>query len=158
VFCALEKLELMIETCPAKSCMYKGVGGSCFHSQLTADNVAIKDIAEARQLKPYKVASQATTAKQAVVVGAILIRYANYIKDSFPDRHASTSKEHPVNNQDDKHVRRILSSVFDLTPKQQDHFWEQDRLSKWAKRMNITMTAQDIRTALLSATANDVSR
>jgi hypothetical protein len=159
VFCPLEKLELMTETCPARSCMYKGVGGSCHYTQLTTDGVAIKDIAEVRQLKPYKVAAQATTARQAVVIGTILIQYANYIKDSFPERQLDNkAKEHPVNNQDDKHVRRILTSVFELSPRQQSHFWEQDRLTKWAARMNVTMTSQDIRTALLSATANDVSR
>lgn len=83
MFCHLEKLELKVSSCPATSCIYKGLGGSCDYNKLTTEGVTIKDISESRQMKHYKVAALAVSAKQAVITGTILISYSDYIKDSL---------------------------------------------------------------------------
>ena len=155
MFCPLEKLELKVSTCPVQRCMYKGVGGMCGYHTLTKDGVSVKDIAEVRQQKPYKIQVMAATAKQSVMTGTTLITYAEYIKDSFPDRkNLVEGTQQTVNTHDDTHVRKVLSKVFGLTETQQQHFWDNSRLTEWTSRHKLKLTAPDIRAALLSASAS----
>lgn len=148
MFCPLEKLELKVNTCPTRNCIYKGVGGSCNYELLTKENVSIKEIAGVRQKKPYKVQAMATTAKQAVILGATLMSYADYVKDSFPN---TTKKVQTVNKQDDTHLSKVLYIVFGLNSDQQKYFWDEKRLDGWSKRKGISLTLPDIRAVLLAA-------
>jgi hypothetical protein len=148
VFCPIEKLELKVNTCPACGCIYKGVGGACHFTTLTKENVGVKDIAAARQKKPYMVQTMASTAKHSVTLGATLLSYAQYIKDSFPGRQNSSQT---VNKQDDTQLSKALYVIFGLSQEQQKYFWDESRVIEWSKRKNITLTISDIRALLLAA-------
>lgn len=151
MFCPLERLELKVDTCPVKTCMYKGLGGTCYYQTLTKDGVSTKDIAEARQKKPYKVQTMAMTAKQSVILGATILSYADYVKDSFPN---AGKNNQTVNNSDGSNsnqVSKVLTLVFGLTPEQQAYFWDEKRLVSWSGRKGLTLSSSDIRTVLLAA-------
>jgi hypothetical protein len=145
VFCPIAKIELKVESCPTQSCPYKGVGGSCNYERLTSDAVDVHTIAEVRQQKTYVVKSAANTAKQQVKLGLIIMKYANFIKDSFPERTVNKTGE------DKDHVSRVLSRTFRLSTAQQQKFWDADRFNEWSARANLKVTLQDIRQAVLAS-------
>lgn len=145
MFCPLEKIELRVQTCPAKQCMYQGVGGSCHYEKLTADEVDLQDIAAARSQKLYVVRTHMAAAKASVTLGVTLIKYTDFIKDSFAD-----SGNRTVNNLEDNQVAKVLRVVFNLTDSQQVRFWESGRFEGWAKRSGLSLTLSDVKTALLS--------
>jgi hypothetical protein len=149
VFCPIEKLELTVNTCPASGCTYKGVGGSCNFSLLTREDVSVRDIAEVRQKKPYKIQTMAATAKHSVVLGATLLTYADYIKDSFPNLGKSSQTVNKVDS--NNHLGRVLFLVFGLSVDQQKYFWDEKRLAEWTKRKGLSITLSDIRAVLLAA-------
>jgi hypothetical protein len=148
--------------------MYKGHAGSCNYTRLTKEDVVVRDIAEVRNTKNYKIQAMAATAKQAVTLGTTIMAYADFVKTSFPKSSATTSKNEPqtVNNNDDtgdidevdntlrvNHVGKVLTAVFGLSPEQQQYFWDTSRLNEWAARRGITLSPSDIRSALVSASA-----
>ena len=150
MFCPLERVELKVETCPARRCMYKGVGGTCNHGELTGDDVNVKMIADVRQKKPYKIQTMAATAKQAVIQATVVLQYSDYIKNSFPT--LTISKSQTVNKPDDStQVGLVLSIVYGLTEEQQKYFWDRNRLAAWAERNKVQISVPDIRALLLAA-------
>ena len=153
VFCPIVKTELNVQTCPAKSCIYKGIGGSCNHEVLTADEVSIQDIADARQEKAYKVKAQAATSKQMITTGLIINRYADYIKDSFPSREMLKVELQSVNRDEDSHLFRVLENLFGLSKYQQIFFWNEDRFEEWANRAKLTVSLAEVRQVMLSASS-----
>jgi hypothetical protein len=148
MFCPLETIEMRVDTCPAKACMYKGVGGQCKHAELTSDTIGILDIADVRGEKPYKVKSAAASAKQAITVGVTIGRYADFIKASFPRAGSQT-----VNDEQDRHIGRVLENTFGLHPHQHKHFWDAERFEAWKTRLGLALTLQEVRQALLAASS-----
>jgi hypothetical protein len=148
MFCPLEHIEMRVETCPARSCIYKASGGACAYEKLTKEDVSVFDIAEVRAEKPYKIKSSAASGKQAIVTGVTISKYADYIRESFPSHGLQT-----VNEEQDTHVNRVLENTFRLTPHQHQYFWDSERFDSWRKRLKVSLTMQDIRQALLSASS-----
>lgn len=146
MFCPIESIEMKVETCPARSCIYKGVGGKCCHENLTSDGVGVLEIAEARGEKPYKVKSSAASGKQAITIGVTVSRYADFIRESFP-----TSGVQTVNTEQDTHVNRVLENTFSLHPNQHQYFWDSERFDSWKTRLGLSITLQEVRQALLAA-------
>lgn len=148
MFCPLESVELSIDQCPAKQCIYKGLGGKCCHAELTSENVSVIDIAEARGEKLYKVKSSAASGKQAITMGVTIGRYAEFISASFPRQEAQT-----VNVEQDTHINRVLENTFNLHPHQHHHFWDSERFEAWAQRAGLSITLKDVRQSLLAASS-----
>lgn len=151
MFCPLKKLELTVSVCPAQGCMYKCPEGLCKYKDLSKDEVSVKDIADIRKIKLYKVQAMASTAKQSVMLGATLLSYADYVKSSF---HGGKKNKQTVNKHDSSgsnQIGKVLSVVFGLTPEQQAYFWDETRLTSWSARKGLTLTSSDIRTVLLAA-------
>lgn len=147
MFCPIVKIELKVDSCPTERCIYKGVGGRCNYERLTSDTVDVAAIAEVRQQKTYLVKSAANSAKQQVKLGMIVMKYANFVRESHPD-----TGTHPVNNKgEDSHVSRVLRITFRLSTTQQEKFWDAERFKEWTARANLTVTLQDIRQALLAS-------
>lgn len=148
MFCPIESLEMSAEQCPAKSCIYRGVGGKCCHAELTADSVTVIDVAEARGEKLYKVKSAAASGKQAITLGVTIGRYADFIKASFPHQETQT-----VNREQDTHINRVLENTFSLHPHQHQYFWDSERFEAWKTRAGLAVTLQEVRQALLAASS-----
>lgn len=146
MFCPIESVELKTESCPARTCIYKGQAGKCGHADLTGDNVTVYDIAEIRGEKPYKVKSAAASGKQSITVGVTIGRYADYVRNSFP-----VTGVQVVNKEQDTHVNRVLQNTFNLHPHQHQYFWDSERFESWRNRLGLSITLQDVRQALLGA-------
>lgn len=146
MFCPVESVEMSVDQCPARSCMYKGVGGKCCHAELTSDTVTVVDVAEARGEKLYKVKSAAASSKQAITMGVTIGQYAEFIRASFPRQEAQT-----VNVEQDTHINRVLENTFNLHPHQHQYFWDSKRFEEWVKRAGLSITLKDVRQSLLAA-------
>lgn len=148
MFCPIVKVELNVESCPTRACIYKGVGGRCMHDVLTADTVDVSIVADVRQRKQYLVKAEANSAKQQVRLGMVIMQYANFVRDSYPDR---TEKQTVNTKGEDSHVSRVLRYTFRLSTAQQEKFWDTERFKEWTARANLTVTLSDIRQAMLAS-------
>lgn len=148
MFCPLESVELKVNTCPVSVCMYKGVGGTCCHAQLTSESVSIVHIAAVRGEKSYKIKGQAASSKQAVTMGLTIARYAEFVKASFPVQDVQT-----VNKRQDSHLDRVLENTFSLSPHQHQYFWNSERFNNWKTRLGLSITYKEVRQALLAASS-----
>ena len=143
MFCYLERIELRVSQCPVKNCIYKSSIGSCEYEKLTSDDVSALEIAEVRNVKPYKIKAEAVEAKSKINLGLIIMRYSEYILDSFP----GLGVTHTVNKDEDQ-IGKVLRRLFHLSDKQQDKFWEVDRFSAWKQRAGVDVSLSEIRSAL----------
>ncbi len=153
MFCPLERIELKVNYCPAKKCMYKTQSSTCGNSELTAEELTVYDIAKIKGVKPYLVKAEASKAKVGLSRGLGAWRYAEYIKDSFPSTEVTTvdkSVEQTVNMTEDKKYR-VLKTVFGLTKYQQEKFWDTERYKNWAARNKVQYSITDIKHCLDSA-------
>ena len=153
MFCPLERVELSIDHCPVTSCVYRSNLGQCSYDMLTADTgVTAIEVAQAKQVKLYKVKSSINTAKQSIEIGIILDRYADYIKESFISQSQPVKYDAANNSQ----INKILTRVFYLSEEQQIKFWDTTRFNEWSKRTNVKVTLQDIRQVLQSLDVSQI--
>lgn len=156
MFCPIERLELKTSACPANRCMYKDTIGQCQHDLLTSDQVSAQEIAEVRQLKPYKVKADSVQSKDMIMKGLIALRYSDFVKDSFPTNAGVQKAEvaQTVNEVEDAQVRKALFAVFGLSEYQQDKFLDEARFEAWATRSRVEVEFDELKTALMAVSHN----
>ena len=160
MFCPLEQIELSVGTCPISKCIYRDLEGACLHDTLESEQVEAKVIAGIRSIKVYSVRAQIQEARERITIGAILIRYSEYIKDSWPEY--GNSYLPPIETVNTSIVKTdtaeegtsttasILAIVFGLTERQQQKFLSQARITEWAKRQALTLDLSKVREILRS--------
>jgi hypothetical protein len=149
MFCPIESVEMKVEVCPARSCMYRGIGGRCFYTELTDESVTVIEISDIKGEKLYKTKSAAASGKQAITIGVTIGQYAEFVRASFPN----TQRDQTVNGKQDTHVSRVLENTFNLHPHQHQYFWDGERFEAWRTRFGLSLTLQDVRQALLGASS-----
>lgn len=132
--------------------MYKDASSLCAYDRLTSDEVSVNDLAEVRQIKAYKVKVEATTGRDNIQKGLVIMRYAAYIQDNFPNLGESgpESSDHPVNEGED-YASKVLNLVFGLSKYQQEKFWSSTRYNEWKERNRVEFTLKDLLSALATA-------
>lgn len=132
--------------------MYKDASSLCAYDRLTSDEVSVTDLAEARQIKAYKVKVEATIGRDNIQKGLVIMRYAAYIQDNFPNlgEPDPEGSDHPVNEGED-YASKVLNLVFGLSKYQQDKFWSSTRYNEWKERNRVEFTLKDLLSALATA-------
>lgn len=149
MFCPLTRIEIKTDYCPAKTCMYKDHKSGCAHDELTKEGLTVVEVAEIKGIKPYKVKADASLAKDMLSKGMVILKYGDFIKDSFPSGPDQVITQGPqtVNGGEDQ-TYKVLLNVFGLSEYQQSKFWEQDRYVGWAIRNKIDLDLKDLRAAI----------
>jgi hypothetical protein len=117
--------------------------------------------------KVYRVRALVQEAKSRIQIGTIILRYSDYIRDSWPDQ---TVNEVAINADDrvtteDVHepedsrakTKIVLSRVFGLTEFQQTKFLSRSRITEWAARQKVTLDLDEIRSVLRSISVTELN-
>jgi hypothetical protein len=133
--------------------MYRGQLGQCCHAELNKDKLTVEELAAIRGKKVYLMKAEVSASKTAIVTGMVILKYASYIKESYPSQLADkipTEGYQTVNRWQDTYVHSVLSSTFKLKPHQHHYFWDHDRFQSWVERSNtgLELTLSDIRSAI----------
>jgi hypothetical protein len=117
--------------------------------------------------KVYRVRALVQEAKSRIQIGTIILRYSDYIRDSWPDQ---TVNEVAINADDrvtTEDVREpedsraktkiVLSRVFGLTEFQQTKFLSRSRITEWAARQKVTLDLDEIRSVLRSISVTELN-
>ena len=144
IFCPLENIQLDVNKCPIRKCIYRDSTGGCRHQELTNTNqdstissaVTAEKITEIKQLKLYKVKEESQVGKHDLSVGLIIDRYSEFVVTSFPG-----SATQPVNMGEELVEEQLVTStlrkLFNLTPHQQLIFWSKHRFEDFCKRQKV---------------------
>ncbi len=167
MFCPIEQIELKTTACPVPKCIYRGPGGSCLHDRLSGEPVDVRVLSEMKAEKVYRVRASVQEAKSRIQIGTIILRYSDYIRDSWPDQ---TVNEVAINADDrvtTEDVREpedsraktkiVLSRVFGLTEFQQTKFLSRSRITEWAARQKVTLDLDEIRSVLRSISVTELN-
>ncbi len=167
MFCPIEQIELKTNACPVPKCIYRGPGGSCLHDRLSGEPVDVRVLSEMKAEKVYRVRASVQEAKSRIQIGTIILRYSDYIRDSWPDQ---TVNEVAINADDrvtTEDVREpedsraktkiVLSRVFGLTEFQQTKFLSRSRITEWAARQKVTLDLDEIRSVLRSISVTELN-
>lgn len=132
--------------------MYKDASSHCAYDKLTEDDTSASDLADVRQIKAYKVKAEVTVARDSIQKGLVIMRYAAYIQDNFPNlgEAAPQNQADPVNGGED-YASKVLTLVFGLSKYQQEKFWSNTRYTEWKSRNRIDFSLKDLLDALATA-------
>lgn len=155
MFCPIVKLDLKVNSCPARDCMYKAAGGGCSYEKLTADEVTLQDVAEAKAVKLYKAKAITAAAKVEIETGIIAMRYAEYVAESYPNlSRASPPLTSQTVNEGKDTTRNVLKNLFGLSEYQQEKYLCSTRYAAWANRHTINLKFSDLWASLQRAGLN----
>ncbi len=167
MFCPIEQLELKTTACPVPKCIYRGPGGSCLHDRLSGEPVDVRVLSEMKAEKIYRVRASVQEAKSRIQIGTIILRYSDYIRDSWPDQtvnevainaddHVTTEDVCELEDSRAK-IKIVLSRVFGLTEFQQTKFLSRSRITEWAARQKVTLDLDEIRSVLRSISVTELN-
>ena len=167
MFCPIEQIELKTTACPVPKCIYHGPGGSCLHDRLSGEPVDVRVLSEMKAEKVYRVRALVQEAKSRIQIGTIILRYSDYIRDSWPDQtvngvainaddRVTTEDVHEPEDSRAK-TKIVLSRVFGLTEFQQTKFLSRSRITEWAARQKVTLDLDEIRSVLRSISVTELN-
>lgn len=167
MFCPIEQIELKTTACPVPKCIYRGPGGSCLHDRLSGEPVDVRVLSEMKAEKIYRVRASVQEAKSRIQIGTIILRYSDYIRDSWPDQtvnevainaddHVTTEDVCELEDSRAK-IKIVLSRVFGLTEFQQTKFLSRSRITEWAARQKVTLDLDEIRSVLRSISVTELN-
>ena len=167
MFCPIEQIELKTTACPVPKCIYRGPGGSCLHDRLSGEPVDVRVLSEMKAEKVYRVRASVQEAKSRIQIGTIILRYSDYIRDSWPDQTVNVvaiNADDHVTSEDVREledsrakIKIVLSRVFGLTEFQQTKFLSRSRITEWAARQKVTLDLDEIRSVLRSISVTELN-
>lgn len=152
MFCALERIEIKVDLCPARNCMYRDTVGKCRYEQLTVDDVEAEEVASAKGIKLYKAKAEMNKASQVLTLAMVAKRYSEFIRESWP-KTPTQKVAQTVNGGEVGLIRRTLFVVFGLSEYQQDKFLDEARFNDWARRASLDLPFSELKTALVAASS-----